>query len=77
MKTEVSFQLEAMEGIIRSNLKECCAEIEDMHVNGLLHSTGFVRKAAAILTDEVFKGQQLGHAERCVNKLAIQFVIAS
>jgi len=77
MKTEVSFQLEAMDGIIRSNLKECCKEIENMRINGLLHSTGFVRKAASMLTDEVFRGQQLVHAERCVNKLAIQFVIAA
>jgi len=76
MKTEVSFQLEAMEGILRSNLKECCAELEDMRLIGAL-SNGIVRRAAAMLTDEIFRGEQLVHAERCVNKLAIQFVIAS
>jgi hypothetical protein len=73
----VSEQLEAMEKIILHNLKECCTEIEEMRMNGLLHSTGFVRRAAAELKDEVFKGEQLVHAERCVNKLAVQFVMSS
>ena len=76
MKTDISYQLELMENIISSNLKEACEEIKDMHENGLLNSNGIVRKAASMLTDEVFNGYQLVHTEHCVNKLAIQFVIS-
>ena len=77
MKTDVSLQLAAMKKIISQNLKECCGEIVDMHATGILSADGFVRKAAAELTDETFKNHQIIHAERCVNTLAIQFTMSS
>ena len=73
--TTIQRQLKQMDDILERNLKEACVEVEDWRNNGTLQGLGVIRSAASCLTDPVFSGQELVHAERHVNRLACEFVI--
>jgi hypothetical protein len=77
MKSNVTTQMEAMSGIVLSNLKTCCQEILDWHNTGTLVIDGKVMEAASRLTDDVFSGHQLVHVENDVKLAAMEFVVES
>jgi hypothetical protein len=68
----VATQLRQMEDVISHNLRAACTELVQWHKIGVLKEDGIIRCAASRLTDDVFNGTQLVHAENCVNRLAVE-----
>ena len=82
--TTVSEQLNAMEDLIKSNLKQCCVDVKRWNASGLLPANSVIRKASALLVvygrpddsiDDVFYANHLIHVENCIKRLAMEFVI--
>ena len=77
IEPDITNQLEQMTDVLRHNLKKACMEIEEWKNTGVLVNGGVVRCAGARLTNEVFKGMELGHVESRVNQLAREYIIAN
>lgn len=68
-------QLAQMEDVLTHNLKEACKDLSTWKHTGILPPMSIIRTAASRLTDPVFDGTQLVHAEHCVTELAMKYVI--
>ena len=69
----VANQLRQMEDVISHNLRAACVELSQWHTTGELKTDGsIIRAAASRLTDDVFNGTQLVHAENCIKWLAVE-----
>ena len=73
-KSSCSDQLEAMEQLLKDNLRQACIDIVEWNSTGILVN-GIVRKSAQLLTDEVFRFHKLTHVKNCIDRLAREFVI--